>query len=197
MILPTNSQIDLGTDRARGVGFGAAGEGEPHRTFGARPRVRIKEKFAEITFYVPLREGMSPNDALIHLRDAILASAAPGRGQQGGQAAGKHQPQAAARPEMQALSAGDLVINPGRHEVLYKGRAIPQLTFTEFGILHHLMSHPGWVFSREQIVAGVRGEAYPVTDRAVDVQIAGLRKKLGAAADHVQTVRGVGYRFKD
>jgi len=46
-------------------------------------------------------------------------------------------------------------------------------------------------------VAGVKGDDYPVTDRAVDVQVAGLRKKLGEAAELVQTVRGVGYRFRD
>lgn len=99
--------------------------------------------------------------------------------------------------ERESMTAGELVINPGRHEVLYKGAPVPQLTYTEFGILHYLAKHAGWVFTREQIVEGVKGKDYPVTDRAVDVQVAGLRKKLGAAADHVQTVRGVGYRFKD
>lgn len=99
--------------------------------------------------------------------------------------------------ERESMDAGELSINPGRHEVIYKGAAVPQLTYTEFGILHFLAKHAGWVFSREQIVEGVKGKDYPVTDRAVDVQVAGLRKKLGAAADHVQTVRGVGYRFKD
>jgi two-component system, OmpR family, alkaline phosphatase synthesis response regulator PhoP len=51
--------------------------------------------------------------------------------------------------------------------------------------------------SREQIVDAVRGEDYAVTDRAVDVQIVGIRKKLGKRADYIQTVRGVGYRFKE
>ncbi len=102
-----------------------------------------------------------------------------------------------ARPEMGLIEIQNLVINPGRHEVLVDGHAIPQLTFTEFGILHFLASHAGWVFNRQQIVEGVKGPDYPVTDRAVDVQVAGLRKKLGAAADCVQTVRGVGYRFRD
>lgn len=101
------------------------------------------------------------------------------------------------RAELGLLQAGDLTINPGRHEVIYKGHAVPQLTYTEFGILHFLARHAGWVFNREQIVAGVKGEDYPVTDRAVDVQVAGLRKKLGEAAYLVQTVRGVGYRFRD
>lgn len=107
------------------------------------------------------------------------------------------EPAAIMPAERESMIAGDLNINPGRHEVTYKGTVIPQLTYTEFGILHYLAKHAGWVFSREQIVEGVKGKDYPVTDRAVDVQVAGLRKKLGAAADHVETVRGVGYRFKD
>jgi two-component system alkaline phosphatase synthesis response regulator PhoP len=59
------------------------------------------------------------------------------------------------------------------------------------------MRNPGWVFSRSQIIDAVRGPGYPVTDRAVDVQILGLRKRLGKAGDLVETVRGVGYRFRD
>jgi two-component system phosphate regulon response regulator PhoB len=56
---------------------------------------------------------------------------------------------------------------------------------------------PGWVFTRFQIVDAVKGEDYPVTDRSVDVQIVGLRKKLGPAGKYIETVRGVGYRFKE
>ena len=89
----------------------------------------------------------------------------------------------------------DLVINPGRHEVLIKGKPV-DMTFSELRILHALASRPGWVLTRDQIVDAVRGEDYPVTDRAVDVQIVGLRRKLGARADCIETVRGVGYRFK-
>ena len=64
-------------------------------------------------------------------------------------------------------------------------------------MLQLLASRPGWVFSRYQIVEAVRGEDYSVTDRAVDVQIVGLRKKLGRAGKYVETVRGVGYRFQE
>ena len=56
---------------------------------------------------------------------------------------------------------------------------------------------PGWVHTRYQIVNAVHGEDYPVTDRSVDVQIAGLRKKLGKAAEYIETVRGVGYKLRD
>jgi two-component system phosphate regulon response regulator PhoB len=90
----------------------------------------------------------------------------------------------------------DLVINPGRHEVLVKGKPV-EMTFSELRILHLLAGRPGWVMTREQIVDAVRGEDYAVTDRAVDVQIVGLRKKLGLRADYIETVRGVGYRFKE
>jgi len=94
------------------------------------------------------------------------------------------------------LRIHELVIHPGRHEVLFKGESI-QLTYTEFDILKYLARRPGWVFTRSQIVDAVKGDDYPVTDRAVDVQIVGLRKRLGPAGKYVETVRGVGYRFKE
>ncbi len=90
----------------------------------------------------------------------------------------------------------DLVIHPGRYEVLVSGKPI-RLTYTEFGILRCLSKRPGWVFTRNQIVDAVRGDDYAVTDRSVDVQIVGLRKKLGHAAGYIETVRGVGYRLKE
>lgn len=89
-----------------------------------------------------------------------------------------------------------LSIHPGRNEVLVDGVAV-ELTFTEFRVLQFLASRPGWVFTRYQIVNAVRGDDYSVTERAVDVQIVGLRKKLGSAGKLIETVRGVGYRFKD
>ena len=69
------------------------------------------------------------------------------------------------------------------------------LTFTEFQILYLLVSHPGWVFTRYQIIDRIRGEKYPVTDRSVDFQIVGLRKKMGHKGKLIETIRGVGYRF--
>jgi two-component system, OmpR family, alkaline phosphatase synthesis response regulator PhoP len=95
-----------------------------------------------------------------------------------------------------AIRIHELVIHPGRHEVLISGQAI-ELTFTEFRLLHFLARKPGWAFTRSQIVDGVKGEDYPVTERSVDVQVAGLRKKLGEFGAYVETVRGVGYRFKE
>jgi len=95
-----------------------------------------------------------------------------------------------------ALRIHDIAIHPGRREVLVNNTPV-QLTFTEFGILAYLVRRPGWVFTRSRIVDAVRGEDYNVTDRSVDVQIAGLRKKLGHAGKYIETVRGVGYRFKE
>jgi two-component system phosphate regulon response regulator PhoB len=90
----------------------------------------------------------------------------------------------------------ELLINPARHEVLVKDAPMP-LTVSEFRILHFLARRPGWVFSRDQIITAVKGDDYPVTERSVDVQIVGLRKKLGSAGNYIETVRGVGYRFKE
>jgi len=71
------------------------------------------------------------------------------------------------------------------------------LTFSEFEILRLLVKKPGWVFTRAQIVNLIRGTNHAITDRSVDVQIVGLRKKLGDSGNLIETVRGVGYRFKE
>lgn len=98
--------------------------------------------------------------------------------------------------ENDELTVHGITIRPGRHEVLVKGKAI-ELTATEFKILHFLARRAGWVFTRYQIVDAVHGKDHPVTDRSVDVQIVGLRKKLGQAGKYIETVRGIGYRFKE
>ncbi len=90
----------------------------------------------------------------------------------------------------------NLVIHSGRRDVFVNDKPV-ELTFTEFQVLNYLARHPGWVYTRSQIVDAVRGESYPVTDRSVDVQIVGLRKKLGSYGKYIETVRGVGYRFRD
>lgn len=104
--------------------------------------------------------------------------------------------EAEAKEKDAVIRVHDLVIHPGRHEVSVNGTPI-DLTFTEFRLLHYLARRPGWVFTRSQIVDTVRGEGYAVTDRAVDVQIVGLRKKLGPRGHYIETVRGVGYRMKE
>lgn len=94
------------------------------------------------------------------------------------------------------ISSRDLEIHPGRHEVKVEGKVV-SLTSTEFLILHQLARRPGWVFTRHQLIDTARGENYPVTDRSVDVHIVGLRKKLGPLGKMIETVRGVGYRFRE
>jgi len=93
-----------------------------------------------------------------------------------------------------AIQIHNLTIHPGRHEVTVDGEPVT-LTRTEFQVLHYLARRPGWVFTRYQIVDAVHGDDYIVTERSVDVQIVGLRKKLDTAGKHIETVRGVGYRF--
>jgi two-component system, OmpR family, alkaline phosphatase synthesis response regulator PhoP len=99
------------------------------------------------------------------------------------------------------LKVGDVAIHPGKHEVVVAG-APAELTASEFRILHFLARRPGWVFTREQIVDAAQGDdSYLterfVTDRSVDVHVVSLRRKLGPCGEYIETVRGVGYRFKD
>lgn len=95
-----------------------------------------------------------------------------------------------------SIKIHEIVINPSRREVLLNNKPV-DLTFTEFNTLYTLAKRPGQVFTRYQIVGAIRGEDYIVTDRAIDVQIVSLRKKLGNCGKYIETVRGVGYRFKD
>lgn len=98
--------------------------------------------------------------------------------------------------QTEIIKINDLIIHPGRHEATMKGQKI-ELTKTEFGLLYLLASRPGWVFTRGQIIEEVRGEDYAVTERSVDVQVVGLRKKLREYGKLIETVRGVGYRFRE
>lgn len=94
------------------------------------------------------------------------------------------------------ITIDTLTIHPGRHTVSIDGKNI-DLTFSEFRLLQLLAKKRGWVYTRYQIVDALRGADYPVTERAIDVQVVGLRKKLGGHGSYIETVRGVGYRFKD
>lgn len=94
------------------------------------------------------------------------------------------------------IKRGEITIDSARHQVTLKGKPV-ELTHTEFGLLRFLAERPGIVFTRYQIVDAVHGADYPVTDRSVDVQIVGLRKKLGNQSDCIETIRGVGYRFSE
>ena len=94
------------------------------------------------------------------------------------------------------VSAGPIRLDPRRHEATLGGKPLI-LTATEFRTLQFLIERAGWVSSRSRIVTGVHGADYPVTDRSVDVIIAGLRKKLGDEAWRLETVRGVGFRMRE
>ncbi|TVR03933.1 MAG: DNA-binding response regulator [Spirochaetaceae bacterium] len=93
------------------------------------------------------------------------------------------------------VSIHGITIDVSRHQVLLQGNMVP-LSATEFAILEFLARNPGWVFSRMRIIDAIRGKDYPVTERSVDVQILGLRKKLGELGSLIETVRGVGYRMR-
>jgi two-component system phosphate regulon response regulator PhoB len=90
---------------------------------------------------------------------------------------------------------GKLRLDIDRHTVLLGEKPL-DLFPTEFAILVQFMSSPDIVFSRQKLITAIRGDDYPVTDRSIDVQIMGLRKKLGDCGDMIETIRGIGYRFK-
>jgi two-component system alkaline phosphatase synthesis response regulator PhoP len=101
----------------------------------------------------------------------------------------------APEPQDEVIHHDDLVIDLSRHEVRLAGSPLP-LTTTEFRILCLLANKPGWVFSRDQIISAVHDGNIAVSDRTVDVQIVALRKKLGARQTWIETVRGIGYKFR-
>ena len=94
------------------------------------------------------------------------------------------------------VSVDGITLDPDRHEIRVDGERV-DLSATEFAVLELLMRSPGRVYGRAAIIDAVKGRDYPVTDRSVDVQIVSLRRKLGVRGDAIETVRGVGYRFKE
>lgn len=94
------------------------------------------------------------------------------------------------------LSIGPIRLDASRHDLTVDGRSTP-VTATEFRVLKTLMAANGRVLSRAQMIDNVLGPGVAVTDRSMDVHITALRKKLGSAADWVQTIRGVGYTFRE
>jgi DNA-binding response OmpR family regulator len=89
-----------------------------------------------------------------------------------------------------------LVVDAGRHQVLIDGEA-QEFTATELRLLHLLASHPGRVFTRDQLLSRVIGDRAVVIDRNIDVHVGSIRRKLGRYRELLQTVRGVGYRFEE
>lgn len=94
------------------------------------------------------------------------------------------------------VTAGSISMDLERHKVTLPDGSC-DLSATEFALLELFMRSPGRVFTRAKILELIKGPDYPATDRAVDVQILSLRKKLGAVAGCIETVRGVGYRFSE
>jgi two-component system phosphate regulon response regulator PhoB len=110
-------------------------------------------------------------------------------------AALRRQEEGAAAANVSVWQQGELKLDSARHTAFYGGQQL-DLFATEFALLKHFLSNPEIVFSRNQLIAAIHGPDYPVTDRSIDVQILGLRKKLGKAGDMIETIRGVGYRLK-
>ncbi len=127
--------------------------------------------------YIP--KPFSPKEMVARVR-AVLRRGPP-RGEEG-------------PPER--VVRGSLVVDASRHEVLLESEPVT-LTATEFKLLHFLAAHPGRVFTRDLLLRRVMGEHVVLVDRNIDVHVRAIRQKLGSSRDLIQTVRGVGYRFKD
>jgi two-component system phosphate regulon response regulator PhoB len=98
------------------------------------------------------------------------------------------------QPREIAFAQGAVRIDPARHSVEVRGKEV-DLTLTQYRILQYLALRPGFVRTRDQIIAAVRGEGTVLSSRAVDVHVAALRHRLGDYGDSIETVRGVGYRL--
>ncbi len=127
--------------------------------------------------YIP--KPFSPRELVARLKAVLRrASAAPARG------------------DGERIEFSGLVIDRARHEVLVRGEPIT-FTPTELRLLHFLAAHPGRVLTRDQLLSRAIGEHAVVLDRNVDVHVRSIRKKLGEERERLETVRGVGYRFRD
>ena len=104
--------------------------------------------------------------------------------------------EAGASGEGSILRAGPLLIDPSKHEITVNGEPV-RLTLTEFKLLSALVAARGRVLTRDQLMDKAMGTDVFVTDRAIDVHVTAIRKKLGAASWLVHTVRGVGYRLQE
>ena len=94
------------------------------------------------------------------------------------------------------LENGELSMDPDRHEAMWNKEEL-NLTASEFSLLYLLASSPGRVYTRNQIITGMRGTDYPVTERSIDVQVASLRRKMGSGGSSIKTVWGIGYSFQE
>ena len=102
---------------------------------------------------------------------------------------------ASAKEKSPLLSVGGLLMNTAEHTVAVNGSRVP-LTLKEYELLELFLTHPGMVFTRDQLLTDLWGTDYDGETRTVDVHIRTLRQKLGDSADLIETVRGVGYRME-
>jgi two-component system phosphate regulon response regulator PhoB len=93
------------------------------------------------------------------------------------------------------LKQGGLEVDISGHRVLVDGQEVG-VTLSEYKLLKELISQPGHVLSRQNLTQNIMGDGVSVTDRTIDVHLAALRKKIGPYADWIETVRGVGYKFR-
>ncbi len=94
------------------------------------------------------------------------------------------------------ITHGELTIDAAKYRVTYGTREV-KLTATEFRILQYLASHPGRVFTREQLLNHALGDDVVVVDRNIDVHVRGIRKKLEVEPPLIETIRGIGYRMAE
>jgi two-component system alkaline phosphatase synthesis response regulator PhoP len=97
--------------------------------------------------------------------------------------------------EQSLLKFKDLTVDLKGYVVRAEGKKV-EVTKTEFDIIALLAQRPNQVFTRARILEHIRDDSYPITERVVDYQVTGIRKKLGRVGDHIKTVRGVGYKFE-
>ena len=96
----------------------------------------------------------------------------------------------------EVVASGPVVLDRVRHRVTNEGDEVP-LTPTEFRLLEAMLRQPGRAFTRHELMDAAIGEDAIVLERTIDVHVKSLRKKLGEAADRVETVRGIGYRLRE
>ncbi len=101
-----------------------------------------------------------------------------------------------ARKDSEVITRDGLVIDSVKHSVTVDGAPVT-MTATEMRLLRFLASHPGRVFTRDQLVSRVIGDRAVVVDRNIDVHIGAIRRKLGPYRGLIETLRGVGYRFRE
>ena len=98
--------------------------------------------------------------------------------------------------EPSMITRGGVILDSTKHKVKVRGQDI-ELTATEFKLLESLIRHPGFVFSRYQLLEAAGIDESMVYDRTIDAHVKSLRRKLGRAKDYIETVRGIGYRFRE